>query len=382
MNKSICLIVLILLAAGLVGCNLPTNGTEVAATLDVTQAYQTVEARLTQLALVTPSATPRPVPTDSGIASQTPTSQPSTPTTPLPTRTQSPTAVCDQAAPGVPIDVTIPDDTKMQPEQSFTKIWRLQNIGACTWTRQYRIELFSGERMGAPAGVSLPKEVPPGSSVDLSVDMVAPKVSGKYQGNWKLRNAEGAWFGIGPNGNSPFWVRIEVIQPPTSTPTPQPPTLTPTVTPTTTPTLTPTITPTVVLTATPTVTPTLTPTITSVASFSSTVTLAQGDKLDLDNGNLNPNEGEDVLFDATEDARHVLSPLQGVLLGVFGSEQPNLEDCRSESMGTASFIVEDLGQGTYLCYRTNLSQPGWALISKFEASDSSLTLKFLTWETP
>ncbi len=370
MKKTICLIALILLAAGLAGCNLPSNGTEIVPTLDITQAYQTVEARLTELALATPSMTSQPLPTDSGVASETPSSQPTTQAPPLSTGTPSPTPVCDQAAPGVPIDVTIPDDSKMQPGQSFTKVWRLQNIGACTWTRQYRIELFSGEPMDAPASVFLPKEVAPGSSVDLSVDMVAPKTSGKYQGNWKLRNTSDAWFGIGPNGNSPFWVRIEVVQLPSSTPTPQPPTLTPTLTPTVMPTVTPTI------------TATVTPTVAPAPVISATLTLIPGDKVDLDTGDLNPAGGEDLLFDAKEDALHVLSPLEGVLLGIFGSEEPNPDDCHSESMGTASFIVEDLSPGTYLCYRTNLGQSGWALLSNFEQSDSSLTLVFLTWKTP
>jgi hypothetical protein len=46
--------------------------------------------------------------------------------------------------------------------------------------------------------------------VDISVDMIAPATAGTYQGNWKLRNASNVFFGIGPGGGSPFWVRIVV----------------------------------------------------------------------------------------------------------------------------------------------------------------------------
>ena len=73
--------------------------------------------------------------------------------------------------------------------------------------------------------------------------MVAPQTPGSHQGNWKLSNASGQLFGIGPNGDAPFWVRINVLEPPTATPTPvntSTPAPTHTPTPTTTPTPTPT----------------------------------------------------------------------------------------------------------------------------------------------
>ena len=98
----------------------------------------------------------------------------------------------------------------MKPGQNFTKTWRLQNTGTCTWTKDYSMAVFSGESMDAPSVVQMPSSVAPGQSVDISVDLTAPSSAGSYQGNWKLRNKEGAWFGIGPGGSSPFWVRIVV----------------------------------------------------------------------------------------------------------------------------------------------------------------------------
>ena len=34
-------------------------------------------------------------------------------------------------------DVTVPDGTKYDPGATFTKTWRLRNVGTCTWTTAY-----------------------------------------------------------------------------------------------------------------------------------------------------------------------------------------------------------------------------------------------------
>jgi hypothetical protein len=67
--------------------------------------------------------------------------------------------------------------------------------------------------MNAPASVSLPGGVNPGDTIDLSVNLVAPSRKGEYRGNWKLRNASGAVFGIGAQADTSFWVDIIVIGP-------------------------------------------------------------------------------------------------------------------------------------------------------------------------
>ena len=90
--------------------------------------------------------------------------------------------------------------------------------------------------------------------MEISVDMVGPAKAGTFQSNWKLRNAGGVLFGIGPNGDAPFWVRIVVVQKETRTPT---------ATPTITLTITATPEPSVEATAEATFTPSLTPTLPS-----------------------------------------------------------------------------------------------------------------------
>ena len=110
-------------------------------------------------------------------------------------------------------DVTVPDGTKMEPGDDFTKTWRLLNAGTCSWTTAYRLVFVSGDRMQAPLSVGMPGNVNPGQTVDISADMIAPTGNGEYQGYWSLRNAAGATFGIGAQAQGVFWVRIRVTGP-------------------------------------------------------------------------------------------------------------------------------------------------------------------------
>jgi len=64
--------------------------------------------------------------------------------------------------------------------------------------------------MGGPASIPLRSSVAPGATLDLSVHLAAPYSPGRHRGEWKLRNAVGRRFGIGPNASLPFWVQINV----------------------------------------------------------------------------------------------------------------------------------------------------------------------------
>lgn len=335
------------------GCNRARDGAD-SPTLDVTQAYQTVEARLTEAVAETGTVTTTPSPFETDPAT-TPgmTITPSPlPTTDIPVPSPSPTSACDLAAPGAPIDVTIPDDTRMQPDQSFTKTWRLQNVGACTWDESYDLVWFSGERMGAPQSVPLRGRVRPGDVVDLSVDMVAPAVPGAYQSNWKLRNSAGVLFGIGPRGDASFWVRIIVVEPLTTTPSPEPP-----------------------------ATPTPTATSTVAVQVSGSAVLNVNDRLDLDTNQIITGNGEDLVFLAI-DNEHALQPVGSAALAVVGSAQPELFQCQTIALNPDPLVVDNLEPGTYFCYRTNLALPGWARLVNFNQEAGSLTLEILTWAIP
>ncbi|HUH99226.1 MAG TPA: NBR1-Ig-like domain-containing protein [Anaerolineales bacterium] len=107
-------------------------------------------------------------------------------------------------------DVSVPDGTTFTPNTSFTKTWRLQNVGTCTWTTAYNLIFVSGDRMSAPASVLLPQTVVPGQTVDVGVNLTAPPTGGEFRGYWELADPSGAVFGIGPNADKPFWVDIRV----------------------------------------------------------------------------------------------------------------------------------------------------------------------------
>ena len=107
-------------------------------------------------------------------------------------------------------DVTVPDGTRYDPGATFTKTWRLRNIGTCTWSTSYTMVFDSGTQMGSTASVAMPSSVAPGNNVDVSVNMTAPNAAGHYIGYWKFKNAAGVIFGIGVNANRAWWVEINV----------------------------------------------------------------------------------------------------------------------------------------------------------------------------
>jgi hypothetical protein len=348
-NTSTHLLVIGLSILILSACNMPDSPAQASETLSVTQAYQTVEARLTQAFHQTQEATPAPSETPEPTSAINTPAISATATSQIffPTQKSTPTKACDLAGAGNPIDVTIPDDTVMNPGQSFTKIWRLQNIGSCTWNPNYSIAVFSGEKMNAPASVPIPGYVAPGQTVDIPVDLVAPTQAGTYQGNWKLRNASQVWFGIGPLGSDAFWVRIKVQALATLTPTQTAPT---------------TI-------ATPDI------------QASGAKTLTPGDGLNLDNNQLNTGDGDDLSF-ISDNQQYLLVPSNGALLSIYGPSQPSFGDCQSSPKGNSPFILNNLSPGLYLCYQTNLDLTGWLLLNNFNADSQALTVEYLTWITP
>ena len=107
-------------------------------------------------------------------------------------------------------DLTAPDGTTYQPNQAFTKSWRLKNSGTTTWTTAYSLVFADGALMSGPASQALALDVAPGAMLDLSVDLIAPPDAGSHRGYWYLQTADGKNFGVGPNADEPFWVDIKV----------------------------------------------------------------------------------------------------------------------------------------------------------------------------
>ena len=148
-----------------------------------------------------------PSPTATLYVQPSATAVPAT-STPLPTATA--VRYCDWVS--FIKDVTIPDGTVMAPGEVFTKTWRLQNRGTCTWTSDYYLVFTSGDPMGGTTAVRLPGIVAPGQYVDVSVTLTAPDSRGRQTGYWMLRNPSGALFGYGSKAEQAFYVDIKVAQ--------------------------------------------------------------------------------------------------------------------------------------------------------------------------
>jgi len=160
---------------------------------------------------VPPEDTLTPEPEDTATKTLTliPSMTPFRTSTPISSFT--PSVICNRA--GFVNDVTVPDGTAINSGTKFTKTWRLKNTGACTWTTDYDVVFFTGDKIGGASSYSLDETVSPGETVDISISLTAPNNLGTYAGYWKLRTSGGVNFGIGPWAQDPFWVSIKVLAP-------------------------------------------------------------------------------------------------------------------------------------------------------------------------
>lgn len=177
-----------------------TAAAQTVAAVETQTAVAQLESDATQLAQ---TQTAQAMPTNTPMPTPTPTN------TPNPTESGE-SGVCNFA--GFVEDVTIPDNTVLEPNATFTKVWRLKNLGECEWTTNYQIVFASGYQMDTLTSSPLPENVAPGQTVDVSLNMVAPGSPGSYTGYWELKSDTGETFGVGQDGKVPFWVRIKVTE--------------------------------------------------------------------------------------------------------------------------------------------------------------------------
>jgi hypothetical protein len=192
------MLILLLTTAVLAAC-----GSAPADTLDragsITAAAQTVAKALEKPDTPTTAPTaPTPTVTPAEISSPAATTQPAPSST---QRVVLPTSACDVSA--YVSDVTVPDNTVMDPGETFTKTWKFKNTGECKWTTAYAIAFVSGTAMGGKT-TALADAVDPGDEANISVELTAPATAGTYTGYWRLKNASGNFFG------DPVFVKIVV----------------------------------------------------------------------------------------------------------------------------------------------------------------------------
>jgi len=198
-----------LLAAAL-ACNLPQATPAVSEpNAAFTAAALTVAAQLTQSALTlnapTVTSIAPPLTTPPTNTTTAPTIAP--PPTISPTLSPTATQICDKAQ--FIKDITIPDGTVKAPGEAFEKIWQLKNIGACSWTG-YSLVFDDGNPMSGPASSAI-GNTPPGGTVDISVNLVAPATTGVHRGYWRIRNSSGYLLPVVSGyQNKSFYVDIKV----------------------------------------------------------------------------------------------------------------------------------------------------------------------------
>src|SRR5688572_6283437 len=156
-----------------------------------TQAVGTFSADLTQTALFSPTDTPAPTAT-----ATLPILATSTAGTPfgVATTVGGGTAVTSCYGLTFVSDVSIPDNTQMDPGETFTKTWKVLNSGSCAWDAGFKFALTGGEAMGSST-LTLASAVAAGAQFDLSVPMTAPNKTGTLRGNWRMSTASGQFFG-------------------------------------------------------------------------------------------------------------------------------------------------------------------------------------------
>ncbi len=122
------------------------------------------------------------------------TGQPVSPPVPTPTQlppTPTPVPVPCNAV-SFQADLTIQDGTVFAPNADFTKIWRLKNIGSCSWTSSYDLVFVEGSRMDGKKALALPEKIRPGETLDISIELTSPANAGDYRGYWMLRSGDGS----------------------------------------------------------------------------------------------------------------------------------------------------------------------------------------------
>jgi Ig-like domain-containing protein len=166
-----------------------------------TYIAQTVIAAGTRTAAAMPSLTPTPT--------LTPTQNTETPSptftatiifrlsTPTPLVIPTFTGVSSSGGGGTSSDnyacqitkVSPANGTRFNPRDDFNTFWTVKNIGKKKWDRTSVDYIYSsGDKIHKISGYDMTSNVSVGESIDLGVDMQAPKNSGTYTTTWTMRS--------------------------------------------------------------------------------------------------------------------------------------------------------------------------------------------------
>jgi hypothetical protein len=211
-------LILLVLLAGCGAVDLPSRAAD--PTIDAVATQSAILNRVHQTQTARPPM-PTPLPSATLVAVRTPTATPtastraksglSPRTTLLARSTVTPKAtVCVYGASFVR-DATIPDGTRVDPGQVFTKVWVIQNSGNCSWATSFGVG--SVDDPSTPA-TPLRSVARPGDTVEISMGFQAPMTGGVVRSTWRMRDATGRFFG------DAFYLEVVVDVPATAPPPP------------------------------------------------------------------------------------------------------------------------------------------------------------------
>jgi len=87
--------------------------------------------------------------------------------------------------------VTPPNGSSFSSRASFTVVWSVKNIGKKNWDRSSVDYLYSGgTKIHKVSGYDLPENVKRGNTIELAVDMRAPKGAGTYSTTWIMQQGD------------------------------------------------------------------------------------------------------------------------------------------------------------------------------------------------
>jgi hypothetical protein len=85
--------------------------------------------------------------------------------------------------------VAPPNGSSFNPRDDFDAVWTVRNNGQKNWDRTSVDYIYSsGAKIHKISGYDLDENVRVGNSIDLGVDMQAPKDAGTYTTTWTMRS--------------------------------------------------------------------------------------------------------------------------------------------------------------------------------------------------
>lgn len=145
---------------------------------------------------ITPgAAVPTTAPLAGAVVTQ-PSASLATPASIAPAATLPAAASAVTSVPAVPDKLqwvsNVPSDkSKVPAGKGFKITWKLQNIGTTTWDKTYTFKFFAGTQLAKNSAYSIVKDVKPNTSMDFTVDAVAPSAPGDYYSLWVLQRPDG-----------------------------------------------------------------------------------------------------------------------------------------------------------------------------------------------